>query len=120
MEQDAPNHQHPMCEKFGFDEPTRDGCVAVSIYAVTRHYGGQEEGGWYYNRHAYTGYSERIPWDNDAAIQAARHRLLSLFDDDQPSRGIYSAANDGPEYMAFTEARCGESDDSDQPRPRYE
>lgn len=108
-----------MMDRFAIEEVTRDGKVAVSVYAVDRCYGGPEEGGWYYDVHAFTGYSERVQWDDDAAISAAKERLLRLFDEDQPRYPISSVCSDGPEYHVWVEGIAGEGDNSRQPRPRY-
>lgn len=95
-------------------EMTKDRKVAVSVYAVTRHYGGPEEGGWWYNWQDFTGYSERC---TVAQVDAVKARLLALFADDAPEYSIDSMANHGePEYHAITEGTAGASQSKERPR----
>jgi hypothetical protein len=37
------------CDGFGYHRAELDTKGFVNVYSVTRHYGGPEEGGWYYN-----------------------------------------------------------------------
>lgn len=39
------------CPPEGYVKPGRESLLYVNAYEVTRHYGGPEEGGWYYNHH---------------------------------------------------------------------
>jgi hypothetical protein len=39
----------PHCNNEGWLDVSEDDMVFVNVYKVTRHYGGAEEGGWYYN-----------------------------------------------------------------------
>lgn len=96
-------------------EVTKDMKVQVSVYSVTRHYGGPAEGGWYYNWNNFTGVSERVPWWNTEAVQKS---LMDLYKDDQPKYDIYSEANDGPQYETFVELCAGEN--QTKQRPHYE
>jgi len=55
----------------------------VSAYEVTRHYGGPEEGGWYYD--AGTPLAS-IPVDTEGEAHAARVTLKAKFHDDYADR----------------------------------
>lgn len=88
-------------------EPSKDGKVQVSLYAVDRHYGGAEEGGWYYDTYEFTGLSERVPVQE---IEAAKARLENLYAEEQPRYSIESVLSDGPEYRACVEFLAGESE----------
>lgn len=96
-------------------DETADLRVQVSIYGVDRCYGGPEEGGWYYDAYNFAGVSERVyPED----IEAAKARVLALFEDQQPRYPISSVLSDGPEYRAMIEATVGEHQTPAQ-RPMY-
>ena len=58
----------------------------INAYSVTRHYGGPEEGGWYYNRGEPLA---SIPVDTDEEADAARAKLEARYSGE--ARGnIYS------------------------------
>lgn len=88
--------------------------VYVSVYEVSRCYGGPEEGGWWYNWLEYTGRSLCRRVKKAARVaEALRAELL----DDQPRFGIYSAANYGEaEYRVIIEDRPGECASTEAPR----
>jgi hypothetical protein len=39
----------PKCDGFGYMQAEPEEMGFVNVYKVTRHYGGAEEGGWYFN-----------------------------------------------------------------------
>jgi hypothetical protein len=114
MAQMDPLREDRWFEEHGF-EPTKDRRIQVSIYAVSRNYGGPEEGGWWYDICEFTGVSERV---EVSEVEAAKERLLKLFEDEQPRYPITSVLSDGPEYRVTFETRAGEFETEE--RPHYE
>ena len=102
-------------ETHGMERPADDR-VQVSVYAVSRGYGGPEEGGWYYDTYDFAGVSERVPIDE---IDAAKTRLSDLFADQQPRYPLSSVLSNGPEYRVFTEEKAAELQ-STPGRPHYQ
>lgn len=96
---------------------------SVGMYYVTRHYGGPEEGGWWYDRHEFVRTVQKNYDNKKAALSAARRlnreaRTLRL----QPHgnyQGRYSVANNR-DTVFYAEDAPGEHDDTDEPRPHYE
>ncbi len=70
--------------------------IFIAVQSTSRHYGGPEEGGWYYN---WTETDEVFRfWDWRSALQ----KMRELHDEyDQPRFGIYSAANRGEAEFHF-------------------
>ena len=93
----------------------------VTRYKVTRHYGGPEEGGWYYDRHEA---DEKVFMGSEEAAKEERDRLNKQAQaEHQQPNGIYQgrfsvAGHTDIEYSI--ESEFGEHDDHDHPRPRYE
>lgn len=105
--------------------------MVLSKYAVTQHYGGPEEGGWWYYRHAHvgtlaTGTQEQMEhlregllrYSNSLKVadEYANAGRLASMPDDEPISGF---ALDAGEELIIEEFEK-EYDDSDQPRPYYE
>jgi hypothetical protein len=108
----------PMVDPFEMVNPlseylSADGRLQVSVYAVDRHFGGHEEGGWWYDWYKFTGISERCAIDQ---IEDVKARLLLMFADKQPKYPISSAASNGPEYWAMVEGKAGESETKERPQ----
>jgi len=74
--------------------------IYLNVYAVTRHYGGPEEGGWWFNAGEPLA---SIPLANptDDQIEAERTRLQSIFAD-HAEGDIYSV-NGGVKICVYTE-----------------
>lgn len=103
------------------------GTVFVSQYEVTRHYGGPEEGGWYYDRHRMVAVVTKIR-ENEAltsarntatAIRRSLNRLArrQRIEDRRP-QGRFSV-HGGADVEYRIERTPGEDDDTNQPRPHY-
>jgi hypothetical protein len=99
---------------WSVDQIPADLRIQVSVYGVDRCYGGPEEGGWYYDAYQFAGVSERVDIEE---VDAAKERVLKLFEDEQPRYPISSVLSDGPEYRALIEVKAGEH--QTQGRPRY-
>lgn len=93
----------------------------VSLYHTTRHYGGPEEGGWYYDRSAH----QRVIVSGlsaDEALAEARRRNAQAAEErkaDGRSQGRFSVLG-GADEVYLPEDVPGEHDDSDEPTPHYE
>lgn len=94
----------------------------VSKYAVTRHYGGPEEGGWYYDRYEYV---STLFFDMpliEARRKAAKLNEKAKEEKRQPSgfyQGRGSVANHTDEvYME--EATIAQYDTTNDSRPFYQ
>ena len=72
----------------------------INAYAVTRHYGGPEEGGWWFNAGEPLA---SVPLTNptDDQIEAERARLMSVFAD-HAEGDIYSV-NGGVQISVYPE-----------------
>jgi len=89
----------------------------VSVYEVSRHYGGPEEGGWWYDWRQFTGqtYLRR----GAEKIQKTVDTLKQLLHEHQPRYDRFSCANRGePDLVVIIEMIPGENESTE--RPRYE
>ncbi len=90
--------------------------VYVNVYAVTRHFGGSEEGGWWYNAGEPLA---SVPFEEDAPperVKAEKERLQELFSH-VAEGNIYSVLG-GTELMIRVEDR--EARYWPEERPYYE
>jgi hypothetical protein len=85
----------------------------VTAYEVTRHYGGPEEGGWWYNRYDPI---ETRPVHNQAEVEATIGLLHRLYDG-RAHGSIYSVLG-GVEVHVLVESEPREWATTE--RPRYE
>lgn len=114
----------------------------VSIYRHHRCYGGQEEGGWWYDRYELEGSIEfatrddaeewlrtakaevaRINREEAPARWQATARLPDCDEEALPDAGegyIPTGWDDGGELWVTVEDKAGEHDDMHEPRPHYE
>lgn len=83
--------------------------VYVSVYFVTRHFGGPEEGGWWYNWH------ERIVTvaTTLAGSEAVRSRLIRRYKNRQ--WGNISSVHGGQEVHVMVEETAGEYETTEAP-----
>jgi hypothetical protein len=110
----------------------------VSVYRKHRCYGGPEEGGWWYTRHALEGY---IPFPTQTAAETWLKDAKSLVEKqnhkEAPSRWkamanlpdhetayhdegyIPQGWDDGGELWVTIESQPGASDNSNEPTPHY-
>lgn len=93
----------------------------VTRYKVTRHYGGPEEGGWWYDR---SEADETVFEGSVAAAKTERDRLNEQAKAErlQPNgsyQGRFSVANN-TDIIYKIEVTFKQWDDSDDPRPHYE
>ena len=115
--------------------------VYVSIYRVAQHYGGPEEGGWWYYRHQFVG---GVPMPNREQAEAfiaqmqrqvdkrnreeapERHRAMAALpgeDCDTAYHGegfIPNGWSDGGELEVRIEETLGSGDTTHEPTPHYE
>ena len=68
------------------DNPNHAPDTFVNVYEVTRHYGGPEEGGWWYNRGTPLASVPVLPGQDIATVEAA----LTAAYADQAQGSIYS------------------------------
>ena len=86
----------------------------LSVYGVTRHYGGPEEGGWWYNWYRL---KETLPFEeNDKTEEQLRAHLKAKYADEEEG-DIYSVLG-GQEVHILVEDDPGES--SSKEVPHYE
>lgn len=84
----------------------------VNVYAVTRHYGGPEEGGWWYDQQTPVRCVPCVRWYS-ASIKERLEKEFKELD-----RGDISSVNGGVEHRVHIEQKAGESDP--QETPHYE
>ena len=92
----------------------------ISVYATTRHYGGPEEGGWWYNRSECLHSKPIPPCDNedlDKVLSSVIERWCEEYGDEYHWGDIYSVL-DGSEMSFSLEYHAGQYQDTE--RPRYE
>jgi hypothetical protein len=100
---------------LGFPKSTRD-CV-LSVYRVSRHYGGPEEGGWWYDRHTYTGQCRKV------SCMEAREKAGAWqveLKPNQPEHDRFSVLGWEGDFVVYIECVAGEGDTSREPKPHYE
>lgn len=86
----------------------------VNVYASTRHYGGPEEGGWWYNWDECVASVPFLADTKEEVIEAERYRLSQIF---RGHGSIYSVAS-GVEYWVEVEEEGAQSETKE--RPYYE
>lgn len=115
----------------------------VSIYRRSQHFGGPEEGGWWYDRISLKG-SKWFPTTEqaEAFLEQAKAEVEKMNQDEAPARArafaclpdedeVCCPANcpegyipndwtDGGELFIRIEERAGESDNTHEPTPHYE
>ena len=99
-----------------YNSPEVPEWIWISMYVITRHYGGPEEGGWWYNR--YDHYcTMNIPNKMDQVI-AAEDYFLSIAEKEELIEGdIYSSLG-GQDVSIFLEEDPGRMQTTR--RPHYE
>jgi hypothetical protein len=85
----------------------------VNAYAVTQHYGGPEEGGWWYRAGEPIA---SVPCTNDSEVNEQRARLLTVFDD--VSEGDISSVLGGTQLLVTVER--GVAAEWPEETPHYE
>lgn len=85
----------------------------ATAYAVTRHYGGPEEGGWWYNHYQRL---ESIPMMNESP-EAIRKHLRKRWEDREHGN-IYSVLGGTQVQVITNENVAGENETTE--KPRYE
>ena len=98
---------------FKDDEGEQRPLAYVSAYTVTRHYGGPEEGGWWFNWNELHCSS---PVTDPEAAHAEGHRFKELFGNLEHGN-IYSVLG-GTELLITLDREPGEQESTE--RPRYE
>jgi len=91
--------------------------MIVSRYHITRHYGGPEEGGWYYDRRLFmeTDYVQRTPEE----ARAHARELNEAEKASQPGQGRFSVLG-GTDVRYMAEEYPQQADNASEPAPRYE
>jgi len=100
---------------FGFDKDKSE--CHVSLYRTTRHCGGPEEGGWWYDRRHYTGRTCKVD------VLEAREfceDMQESYKPQQPKYNRFSVLGYAGDLYWMVEETPGENDDSRSPKPRYE
>lgn len=85
----------------------------LNLYATTRHYGGPEEGGWWYNWHRCV-FSIDVSQIDDSDIKDLKRILISCY----PDEGNIYSVNGGVEFSILIEENRAESASTE--RPHYE
>jgi hypothetical protein len=96
----------------------------VTKYLVTRHFGGREEGGWWYDRSQFDEVISRFTTE-EAAFETARKLNRHAKDEKRQAdgsryQGRFSVANHTDQVYLVDRSQVGENDDTDEPRPHYE
>jgi len=86
----------------------------VSVYAETRHYGGPEEGGWWYNVMEHITWLPMINPGNRKEVE----RLTDILRPRFISIGDINSVNGGVRYHVIAESKKGGSENTR--RPHYE
>jgi len=94
----------------------------VSHYKATRHYGGPEEGGWWYDRYEFVK-AETNDIPKELAFNIARaYNTNAKLEKRQPNgatyQGRFSTANHTDD-LYFTEDVLRSRDNTNEPRPTY-
>lgn len=104
------NHEED-CAYLSIDD---EDAFYVTAYAITRHYGGPEEGGWWYNWHQVI--DEAGPFETDEEAEASREALKTKHAD-VAHGDIYSMAG-GVALAVYVEDTPRDSESTE--RPHYE
>ena len=124
-------------EEMEFETPDY---TCVSIYTKSQHYGGPEEGGWWYDRW-HLEYYKTCPTEEEAVrvqeiLTAKIQHLHDEYEKDKHRRTaempegnspyldtegyIPTGWADGADWVVIKESRPGANDNSREPRPHYE
>jgi hypothetical protein len=95
------------------NDPYFRGDRYVTVYAVTRHYGGREEGGWWFNRYTHVESTRCI---QRRKLDHWRARLWTKYRDQ--TEGDINSVLGGTEFAVLTETRPGQY--TTRGRPHYE
>ncbi|HFK1435116.1 TPA: hypothetical protein ACGXNJ_005270 [Bacillus cereus] len=101
-------HECTECNGGAIQAP-EDMKVYVSVYKVTREFGGYEEGGWYYDRYTCL---ETIPCKNKFSDEI-KEDLLKEYED--VKHGDISSVLGGADVQAFIERRPAENETREKP-----
>lgn len=90
----------------------------VSAYKVSRHYGGPEEGGWYYDWHTHIAtYPRRVKACRLLVVQEKMREKYGHLKTSRPNSNRYSVLG-GSDVVVYNEHTPGESISKE--RPHYE
>ena len=89
----------------------------VSLYRITRHYGGPEEGGWWYDVKRYMGKTMLV---DVMEARSFRDSMEYSIKGDQPKHNRFSVLGDEGDLCWLIEENPGDEDTSRQPKPHYE
>ena len=78
----------------------------VNVYLVTRHYGGPQEGGWWYNN---CDLEECVPCRSELFAKRVAEHFKAGDYSNEDRRSIYSVLGDAGEYCVAIEDSPGES-----------
>ena len=115
----------------------KDESCWLSVYLVSRAYGGPEEGGWWYNEYEFMGGKLYPNWDTaEKALEIAQETAKQMTNEvdrapyydvlgDEPNSSypegyIPTGWSDGGEYRVIIENTRGENDTTKLARPHYE
>ena len=101
-----------ICNNEGYTKLDSESIVFVNVYEVTRHYGGPEEGGWWFNWYVCV---ETYPTRNKNA-DTVKENLIKAYED-KAYGDIYSVLG-GTEIHVMIESKPAESQTRE--RPMYE
>ena len=82
----------------------------INVYAVTRHYGGSEEGGWWYNNYEFI---EHHSFDNVIKAELAIDDLEEKWS--KQNEGDINSVLGGVEYVVCREYKIGETETKETP-----
>ncbi len=98
---------------YVYEDVPAEQIVYVNCYLIHRHYGGPEEGGWYYNSHRCR---EVIPVQNQYAEQM-KNIMQEKYEKNHKHGNIYSVLG-GTDVAVYIELEPKQSETTE--RPHYE
>jgi len=104
-------HENDGIHAYIVSRPWKEGETAwVNVYETTRHYGGPEEGGWWYN---WNSLEEAVPVGSQEEAETVKRELEEKFGEGQ---GDISSVLGGHEIAVYIESEKGQSESTEEPR----
>lgn len=111
--------KHATANVVALERSLKGDCTVVSVYAVSRNYGGPEEGGWWYDWYELAEAALVVhSAHGQCRVEVCKARQAAKYEPEQPAYSRFSVLGNDPEFHVVVEDWVGEHQSIE--RPRYE